>query len=285
MVEVVTQDRSDLGESPLWHQAEGAFYWVDINGSKVFHLDPRSGGVEVVHSGEMVTALGEVHGGGLLMVSNERISCLRDGSVTTITPLSLTDAVRTNDGKLDPMGRLWFGTMDLERRDPIAELFRLDGDQVVPVEDGVILSNGLGWSPSAEAFYHIDSARRLLYRYDYDLENGLARNREVLVDMRNATGFPDGMAVDVDGNLWVAMYRGSRIDVFDPTGNLVHVEPLDAPRPTSLAFGGDTLSDLYVTTAIDGMDPADVEAQPYTGHVLRLNPGASGLAQGVFPPP
>ena len=282
-MEVVTQERSDLGESPLWHQAEGAFYWVDINAGIVFRLDPGSGSVDVVHSGEMVTALGEVDGGGLLMVSSERISILGDGSVTTITPLSLGDAVRTNDGKLDPRGRLWFGTMDLGERHPIAELFLLEGDQVVAVEDGVILSNGLGWSPTGELFYHVDSVRRLLYRYDYDLDTGLARNREVLVDMSGGTGFPDGMTVDVEGNLWVAMYSGSRIDVFDPAGGLVHVESLEVRRPTSLAFGGDTLTDLYVTTAINGLDPAEVDAQPLTGHVLRFRPGTTGLRQGVLP--
>jgi sugar lactone lactonase YvrE len=278
----MTQETSDLGESPLWHQAEGVFYWVDINASKVFRLEPSSGAVEVVHSGEMVTALGEV-AGGLLMVSSERISIFRDGNVEPLAPLSLSDSVRTNDGKLDPEGRLWFGTMDLAERRPIAELFRLDGDEAVVVQDGVIISNGQGWSPGGEFFYHIDSVRRLLYRYEYDLGTGLARNREVLVDMTDNSGFPDGMAVDVDGNLWVAMYSGARIDVFDPGGNRVHVEPLEVRRPTSLAFGGDSLSDLYVTTAINGLDPALVEAQPLTGHVLRFSPGTTGLPQSVFP--
>jgi sugar lactone lactonase YvrE len=173
--------------------------------------------------------------------------------------------------------------MDLGERNPIAGLFRLVGDQALAVADGVILSNGLGWSPDGEAFYHVDSVRRFLYRYDYDLDTGLVRNREVLVDMTGNTGFPDGLTVDVDGNVWVAMYSGSRIDVFDPAGNTVHSEPLEVRRPTSVAFGGEGLTDLYVTTAINGLDPVEVEAQPLTGHVLRFSPGTTGLPQGVFP--
>jgi sugar lactone lactonase YvrE len=101
--------------------------------------------------------------------------------------------------------------------------------------------------------------------------------------MTGNTGFPDGLTVDVDGNVWVAMYSGSRIDVFDPAGNTVHSEPLEVRRPTSVAFGGEGLTDLYVTTAINGLDPVEVEAQPLTGHVLRFSPGTTGLPQGVFP--
>jgi sugar lactone lactonase YvrE len=281
-MDVLTTKRAVLGESPLWHRAQGVFYWVDILGNEVLAYDPHAESNEVVYRGEKVTALSELKGGGLVMVTPRGLYTWQDGEVDTLAPLSLSKEVRTNDGKCDPFGRVWFGTMDLEARRPLGELFVFDGRDVRLAQDQVILSNGLGWSPQIDTFYHADTTRRLIYRYDYDGESGAIANREVFVDLNGSTAVPDGLAVDVDGNIWVAMWNGWCINVFDSTGRHIHKESLAVQRPTSVAFGGPGLSELYVTTATEGFDPAELEERPHDGKLLRFDPGTTGLPIGVF---
>lgn len=281
-MDVLTTERAVLGESPLWHRGEGMFYWVDIEGNEVLRHNPHTESNEVVYQGEKVTALSELEGGGVLMVTSRGLFTWRDGAIDTLTTLSLSTEVRTNDGKCDPFGRVWFGTMDLEARRPLGELFVYDGRDVRLVQDQVILSNGLGWSPDNDTQYYIDTTRQLLYRYDYDDVSGAIANRETLVDMTGSTAMPDGLAVDVDGNIWVAMWNGWCIDVFDSRGRQIHKESLGVQRPTSVAFGGAGLSELYVTTATAGFDAAELEDRPHDGKLLRVDPGTKGLAIGVF---
>ena len=281
-MDVFGTDRATLGESPLWHRGEGRFYWVDIVGERVFRL--IDGVPEVVHTGLMVTALSERADGGLVMVSGDGLLTWTEGEVTELTGLDLPREVRPNDGKCDPEGRLWFGTMDLETTNPIGGLFTYDRHSVRLVESGIVLSNGLGWSPDGDVFYHTDSIRRHIYRYDYDLGSGSATNRTLLVDFGDVVEAPDGHAVDVDGNLWVAMYDGWRLQVISPTGETVHIEPLDVQKPTSVAFAGDGLAQLYVTTASQDLDPEELERQPHAGRLLHFDPGTRGLPIGRFVP-
>lgn len=282
-MEVVSEERATLGESPLWHGSEELFYWVDITAGRLFGYDPKSDRTELRHDGLMVTALCEVEGGGLVLVTPRGLFILRDGRLDILASLTLSAEVRTNDGKCDPRGRVWFGTMDLETTRPIGELMVFDGRGPRVVRDQVILSNGLGWSPSGDVFYHVDTGRRLIYRHDFELDTGTASNRVVLVDLSGSLAAPDGLAVDVDGNLWVAMWDGWRIDVFDGKGEKIHRESLPVQRPTSVAFGGVDLADLYVTTASEGLDQAGREEHPHAGKLLLLAPGIRGLPVGVFP--
>jgi sugar lactone lactonase YvrE len=281
-MDVLTEQRAVLGESPLWHRSGAIFYWVDIATELVFSYDPQTGRTGVEHRGLEVTALSEAEGGGLVMVTSRGLFSLRDGQVDRLVPLELSDEVRTNDGKADPRGRVWFGTMDLEASRPVGELFAFDSGKLRRVQDQVILSNGLGWSPNADTLYHIDTTRRLIYRHGYDIDTGGVSDREVFVDLTGSSEVPDGLAVDTDGNLWVAMWDGWRIDVFNNKGKNVHRESLPVQRPTSVAFGGSGLSELYVTTATEGLEPAEIEDHPHAGKLLRLDPGVSGLPIGVF---
>jgi sugar lactone lactonase YvrE len=282
-VEVLSEERAVLGESPLWHRSEELFYWVDIARQLVLRYDPRSERIELRHRGLTVSALCESEGGGLILITPHALLSLRGGQVDKLAPLSLSADVRTNDGKCDPHGRVWFGTMDLETKRPIGELYVFDGRSTQIVQDEVILSNGLGWSPTGDVFYHVDTIRRLIYRHDYDIDTGAVSNREVLVDLTGPVEAPDGLAVDAEGNLWVAMWDGWRIDVFNGKGENIHRESLPVQRPTSVAFGGHDLTQLYVTTATEGLSPDEIEEHPHAGKLLRLDPGTSGLPIGVFP--
>ena len=281
-MDAVPVSRASLGESPLWHRGEGRFYWVDIIGETTFRL--VDGSPEMVLGGVMVTALAESAGGGLILVTADGLLSWQDGETSQLTGLDLSEAVRPNDGKCDPEGRLWFGTMDLETTEPIGELFRYDGNSVQVVESGIILSNGLGWSPDGTEFYHTDSIRRQIYRYDYDLASGVAANRRVLVDLGDVIEVPDGLAVDVDGNLWVAMYDGWRLQVFDSTGRTVHIENLDVQKPTSVTFVDEGLTGIRVTTASQDLDPDELDRQPNAGRLLYVDPGTRGAPVACFEP-
>jgi sugar lactone lactonase YvrE len=281
-MEVLTEERAVLGESPLWHRSQELFYWVDIAAGLVFSYDPNSGRTVQLHSGLMVAALSEVDDGGVVLVTRRGLFTLREDRLAVVAPLELSKKVRTTYGKCDRRGGVWFGTMDLEATRPIAELFVYDGRELRRVRDQVILSNGLGWSPTGDTFYHVDTTRRLIHRHDYDIETGAASRREVLVDLSGALEAPDGLAVDVDGNLWVAMWDDWRVSLFNDNGENGHRESLPVQRPTSAAIGGAGLNELYVTTATEDLE-AQVEEQTHAGKVLRLDPGISGLPIGVFP--
>lgn len=271
-----------LGESPLWHQTDEVFYWVDIVGRVVYRYVPAHDSVESVLSGEMVTALSESASGGLVLVTPEALLSMDDGEVSILERLELPERVRTNDGKCDPSGRLWFGTMDYETSDPIAELFVYDGDRVKTVETGIVLSNGLGWNPDNDVMYHVDSIRRHIYAYRYDDSTGAVRDRKVLADMGELPGLPDGLSVDVDGNLWVAIYDGWCLRVVDAGGRVIHQEKLPVQKPTSVAFGGAERSVLYVTSASQELAPDELKDQPASGSVFRFDPGTTGMAPGTF---
>lgn len=282
-MEIVVDRRAILAESPLWHREEGTLYWVDIPGQGVFRL--TDDGPETILDGVMVTAVTELVGGGLAMVTRDGVLSWRDGEVTPLLDLTLPDEVRPNDGKCGPDGRLWFGTMDLETRRPLGELFVCEGRSLQSVRSGIILSNGLGWSPNGEVFYHVDSTRRHIYRHDYDPELGVATNRTILFDggVGSPDG-PDGLAVDVDGNLWVAFFGGWRIEVLDPKGRSIHIEQLEVQKPTSVAFGGAALDRMYVTTASEHLSPDELAAQPDAGSIFCFDPGTRGVPVGVFEP-
>lgn len=284
IVEVLTSERASLGESPLWHRGEQSFCWVDINADRVFRLAPDSRSAEIVCEGIKVSALAETADGGLLFVTSEALLAWRDGDLEHLASVNVADGTRTNDGKCDPGGRMWFGSMDLRTRDPIGSLYVFDGDEVRTVEEGITISNGLGWSADLATMYHVDTVAANLYSYRYDSRSGRVTQREVLVDFTGFEGWPDGLALDVDGNIWVAMYDGWCINVFNESGGRVHVEKLDVQRPTSVAFGGPGLSHLYVTSASQELDEEALLAQPNAGMVLRFEPGTSGLPVGVYPP-
>ena len=283
-MKVVTEVGAILGEGPIWHAADQAIYWVDILGRRVFRHDPATGDTSVVHEGEQVTALAETDRGGLLLVTRRGLMTLEDGAVGQVAGIDLPEGVRTNDGKCDPWGRVWFGTMDLDQTRPVAELFRFDGTMTTAVS-GLTLSNGVGWSPAGDRFYHVDSIPGLLHAYDHDPATGAIANPRVIADFTGSTETPDGLAVDSDGNIWLALWDGSAITIRSPDGTEVHRVHLPMRRPTCVVFGGENLDVLYVTSATEGLTEEDLVAQPAAGELLALDPGTRGIAGGVFTVP
>ncbi|XP_031669175.1 regucalcin-like [Oncorhynchus kisutch] len=197
---------------------------------------------------------------------------------------------RFNDGKVDPAGRLFAGTMAIEERPTVLELkqgslFSLNKDHIVVKHfNQVDISNGLDWSLDHKTFYYIDSLTYTVEAFNYDINTGSISNRRMVYKMDEGEGIPDGMCIDADGRLWVACYSGGRVIQIDPqTGVRLQTVKLPVDKTTSCCFGGRDYSDLYVTSACKGMDEADMAKQPQAGCVFRITGlGAKGIPANSF---
>jgi sugar lactone lactonase YvrE len=209
---------------------------------------------------------------------------LPSGRVENLPPIDSSPATRFNDGKCDPQGRFWAGTMDLGEKDPIGALYRIDpdGSSHVMVE-GVAISNGLAWSTDSRTLYYIDSPTRIVRAFDFDPDSGAVSNPRVAIRFSPEDGFPDGMTTDSEGMLWVAEWGGACMGRWNPlTGERLARIDVPAPHTTSCCFGGPDLSDLYITSARVDLDEATLEQYPLSGSLFRCRPGISGAPSSSF---
>jgi sugar lactone lactonase YvrE len=268
---------AQLGEGPSWHAGLQALIWVDILRCDV-HLS-TSEDDRVYRTPEYVGAAVPLSDGALLLAMGGFATLdLDSGSTSTVARLPLEPGVRMNDGKCDPAGRFWAGSMELDGAPDRGALYRLDGpDAARCMVRPVTVSNGLGWSPDHEWMYYIDSPTKSVRRYAFDVAAGELGPSSVLVDTSAHPGVPDGMTVDAEGNLWVAFWDGAAVRCFSAAGELLDEVALPVRRPTSCAFGGPELRQLLVTTARDGLSADELRDQPLAGSVLALEPGPAGL--------
>ncbi|HEV3381765.1 MAG TPA: SMP-30/gluconolactonase/LRE family protein [Trebonia sp.] len=291
--ETVGEVRAALGEGPYWVPEEDRLLWIDIERGLLHRTDVASGAT-VSDKVDAVSAAFPALGGGVLTAGGNRLT-LRTPTKTDnawaardVAQAPARDDVRFNDGGVDPAGRVWIGSMHKGETEPVGELYRLDaGGVLTPIVKGAIISNGLGWSPDGARLYYSDSGMRRVDMFDYDPATGEAFQRRVFVDLRGEQGVPDGLTVDADGCVWVAMWGGGALRRFTPSGQQDAVLPVPVSQPTSCAFGGRDLSELFVTTARVGLSEAVLAAQPLAGRLLRFRPGPVGLpsasAHAVIP--
>ncbi|MBO0803194.1 MAG: SMP-30/gluconolactonase/LRE family protein [Nocardiopsaceae bacterium] len=297
-VEPVGVTRAALGEGPCWDAASGTLLWVDIPAGRVHRTDPATGATSTTQLTPPVSAVLPVAAGGLVLGCGQRVTVLTpDGASREVTQITADPAIRFNDAKADPRGRLWIGSMHTARKPGTATLYRLDpgtpgtsntaGTPGTPepvltaVIDGVTISNGLGWSPDGRAMYYIDTPTLRVDVLDYDLATASAANRRPLVDVSDTGGRPDGLTVDADGCVWVALIGGGALHRYTPDGRLDTAVPLPVSHPTSCAFGGPGLRELFVTTASEPLSQTELRSQPLAGRLLRLRPGPAGLVPAL----
>ncbi|AXK37025.1 SMP-30/gluconolactonase/LRE family protein [Streptomyces armeniacus] len=289
-VETVVAGGALLGEAPVWDADAGVLRWVDILRHEIHRFDPRTGRDTAERVGGPVAALAPAAGGGLLAAVGDTVRLLPGdgarqpyGSGHPLARLPTGD--RANDGKCDPYGRFLVGTLT-ERKDPGAcALYRLDGpDRVTPVISGVTVSNGLDWSPDGTRLYFADTPTLAVDVLDYDPECGLATGRRPFADLRDAPGRPDGLTVDAEGGVWVALVRGGEVRRYTADGRLDEVVRLPARLVTSCAFGGPELAELYVTSGRFGMTDDEVAREPAAGALFRIRPGVRGRQAHAWRP-
>lgn len=270
-VEVAAPAR--LGEGPLWDPLRARLMWVDLLASTVHELDPATGHDTAVEFDRPVAAVALLDDNdGYLVAAGLDVAICAWPSPRLHPVARLGRGERANDGAVDPAGRFVVGTMAGEAAPGGAALYTVDGGSVRVAVDGVTISNGLDWSPDAATMYYVDTPLERIDAFDYDVTTGALSGRRVFADLRELPGRPDGLTVDADGGVWVAMARGgAAVRRFTPAGRPDHVVELPVPHATSVAFGGPALSDLYVTTSQLRMTVEDLRRWPSAGALFRVD--------------
>ena len=276
--EQVTGSVAYHGEGPVWSERWGGLRWVDMLAGDILALD-GDGTVRRRHVGDVAAAVRPRRDGGAV-IAVERGFTLEDadGTLTPLAPAWSDDGVRMNEGGCDPDGRFWCGSMAYDRRPGGAAVYRLDPDRSVHrVLDGVTISNGLDWSPDGSRAYYDDTATHRVDVFDYDKDGGLTARRPfvVLTDSQR----PDGLTVDAEGGVWVALNGSGVVHRYTPAGALDEVVHVPTPKVTACTFGGPGLDHLFITTSREGMAPDD---DPLAGSLFRADVGVSGLPVREF---
>jgi sugar lactone lactonase YvrE len=280
--------KNQLRERPLWNPEEQALYWVDIESNRFYRYYRQTGKYERFDVGVMIGVLASRAAGGLVMATKkgfafwEAQSCLR----FIADPEAHKPNNRFNDGAVDCMGRFWAGTMcypDEACKEPEASLYRLDPDlSLHTMETGVGVSNGIGWSPDNRLMYFTDSPLHMIYVYDFDAASGAIENRRPFIHTPDEQGAPDGLAVDSEGFIWSARWGGGKITRYDPDGRVEREIRLPVEYPTSCAFGGTALDELYITSAWTALSEEKRIQQPLAGDLFRVRVGVKGLKEPKF---
>ncbi|MBM84798.1 MAG: hypothetical protein CMM47_02095 [Rhodospirillaceae bacterium] len=280
-VELVVNSQDQIGEGPIWDTQANILYWVDIMGEKVQSFDPATNCHSQIPIGQAVGTVVPRSSGGLMLATQHGFAHL-DNETHQLRmihdPENDLPGNRFNDGKCDPAGRFWAGTMSFQVTDKAGSLYCMDTNQKVrKVLEDVTVSNGIAWSHDHKTMYYIDSPTYVVKSYDYDIASGQITNERVLLTIPSEMGAPDGMALDAKGRLWIAHYGGSKVCCWDPeTGHIVQTIETPVSQVTACAFGGPELETLYITSGTQGLNAEQLKKEPYAGALLSVQPGCQG---------
>jgi sugar lactone lactonase YvrE len=285
-IERVFDAGDELGEGATWDTASGRLVSVDIMRGRVHLFDPRTGTAETIHVGQPVGAAVPRARGGLMLAMRDGFAAL-DLATKGVAFVAHVDLdrpdLRMNDGACDAAGRFWAGTMAMDERPGAGALYRLDPDgSTHTMVTGVGISNGIDWSPDGRTMYYVDSLTQCLDRFDFDPASGAIANRRTLARIAPADGSPDGLTVDMEGAIWLALWGGSSLRRYLPDGTLDRVLPVPVTYPTTCAFGGEDRRDLFITSATIKMTADERRLQPLAGSILRGRPGVAGKPAHAF---
>ncbi len=277
-----------LGEGAIWNFQTGKLWWVDIEEGLLQIFDPVIGTNEYHPMGQRIGTVVPTETGNAVVALENGIytfDMMQIELFFMVRPEEHSEGIRFNDGKCDPAGRLWVGSMAME--DPVqyrSFLYRVDHDHTAhTMIDSITVSNGICWSLDKTKMYYIDTPTRQVQVFDYDDQTGNISNGRIAIDIPEGIGYPDGMTIDAKGNLWVCMWGGSSVCCWNPeTGELVTKVEVPAKNVTSCAFGGEDLKTLFITTASIDMSDEDQEKFPEAGGIFAVEPGVKGVEAFFF---
>ena len=299
--QAVTQVPSELGESPFWHPQERLLYWVDIPGCKIVRANPVTGAMQTWDMPMEPGCIAPAASGGLVVALRDGIYRAHEWGVGLRLLHRIDHDVATtrfNDGKADPLGRFWAGTMFEPRSAAVAELLVLDcrdgrTPQVQRMAGGATIANGLAWSPDQRLVYWADTPQHCIRVWDWDAQrNVMSGEREFYrveakpanwhAGMPGYRGRPDGAAMDTQGNYYAAMFEGRRLLKLAPDGTVL--EDIETPVmcPTMPCFGGDDLKTLYFTSARHNRPAQELARMPQSGCVFSARVEVPGLPVNLF---
>lgn len=282
----VLDARASLGECPMWSARERALYWVDINAPSLNRFDPATGANVAMPMPESIGCFALRKPSGFVVALRSGIYLAGpDGTVGRKIADAPYDPAhhRFNDGRCDPRGRFFVGSMNEARTANTGELLRVDANgRTTRVLGDMMISNGLAWSPDGRTMYHADTPTHTIRAYDYDLATGTPSRPRVFAQWTGETDRPDGGVVDSAGNYWTAFYRGGKVLQISPQGETLAEFPVPAMCPTMCAFGGPDLTTLYVTSARQMRDADELARLPHSGGIFAMRVAIPGLPEPAF---
>lgn len=285
--ELVLDTKSELSEGAIWNFKTEELMWVNINGEILNFYNPKTGNNKEMFTGQMIGTVVPTESGNAIVALQNGIYVfdIKTGSKKLIVnPEENLPNNRFNDGKCDPSGRFWAGTMSTVGEKKVGSLYRLNIDNTIrKMVENVSISNGIVWSTDKTKMYYIDTPTHKVMGYDYDNESGDISNPQVAVEIPKEMGGPDGMTIDEKGNLWIALWGGNAVGCWNPeTGKLLETVNVPAKNVTSCAFGDEDLRTLYITTARDGNSKKELEKFPYSGGIFKIRTEVKGVKAFFF---
>ncbi|GGB12464.1 gluconolactonase [Brucella endophytica] len=285
-MQAVVTGGDQLGETPLWCEHTQRLWWLDIEKPKLQAYDPATGKHEIIAlPGRFAGTQALTKSGKRLLAAGLELYGL-DLQTGERTPLAVVESGldnRLNDGRVDVRGRFWVGTMDNQLHRGNGRLYRIDPDGTVNrMAEGVIVSNGIAFSPDGRTLYFTDTRRHLSYAYDLDLDDGVITNRRIFADYTGTGDRPDGACVDIDGCVWTAFFAGGRLVRYRPDGIVDRTIALPVTNPTCLCFGGRDFKTMFVTSATKFLTPEQRAAEPLAGAVFAIEGAGQGLPEHRF---
>jgi sugar lactone lactonase YvrE len=282
----ITLAPSELGEGPVWLEERAELAWVDIQRGLINLLEVATGRVRTIPVGEMVGSIAPTVSGRLVaaVATGFVLVDLGTGDVRRLATLERGDpTIRMNDGKADPWGRFWAGTMGLDKRPGAGTLYRFDPDlTVTAMVDPVTISNGLDWSDDRRTMFYVDTPTQRVDRFDLGADGLELSGRRTFAAIPLDDGAPDGLTLDAAGRLWLALWGGNRISCYGLGGELEATIRVPASHVTSCTFGGPDLRDLYITSAWTERTPDERAGEPLAGRLFHCRPGAVGRPANRF---
>ena len=285
--ELLLNAKSPLGEGPIWDIHRQVLWWTDILGCVVHCYNPVDGTNRTWEIGQMVGTLVIAKSGGLVLAAQNgflRFDPLTGATELIVDPEADKPENRFNDGKCDPAGRLWAGTMPITEDSATGSMYCLHLDGHVEKHGGAYsIPNGIVWSADAKTMWHIDSPTRRVDAWDFDNTTGTITNRRTAIEITDEGAFPDGMAMDVEGKIWVALWGGWSVVRFDPeTGEELARVELPVSQVSACAFGGPNLDELYMTSARKKLTSKELENQPLAGGLFKARVAVRGVKPVAF---
>jgi sugar lactone lactonase YvrE len=286
--ELFIQSDNILGEGPVWDAKQNELLWVDIERKLLCFCNVNTGDVSNIELDSRIgTAVPTAHSAEYLLAlqSGLKIYNRKTCKYQLISdPEKDINNNRFNDGKCDPMGRFWIGTMDINAKPAKGNLYCLDQDLNISKKlQNLSISNGMAWSIDHRKMYFIDTATHKVVCFDYDSVTGNIENSHIVIHVPHSHGAPDGMCIDSEGMLWIAHWGGGNVSRWNPfTGELLQKVDVPAPHVTSCCFGGENLDTLFITTAKSGMSEELLKQYPYSGSIFSITPGIKGYLPSYF---
>jgi len=286
--EPVLEHQCVLGEGPLWDFENKLICWIDIVSGNIHEYSPTTNHFRSIPVHEMIGSIALNADGNFIIAIQNGFAFLnrKNGEIKKIAnPEADIPGNRFNEGKCDPSGRFWAGTMSIREQRGVGSLYMLDHDlKTIKKLKGITISNGMAWSENKKIFYYIDTPTQQVIKYDYEDFSGNISNPKAIIRIEDKEGHPDGMTIDTEGMLWIAHWGGGQVTRWDPsTGKLLLRIEMPVKKITSCTFGGDLMNDLYITSANKDLNAADLQKQPLAGSLFVIrNCGYTGFQSFQF---